>query len=309
MKPRKGRLSSKKVMGSWIYHKKIMVQTHPLLTTYDLTGAWVLGHNQRVTASELFAGARAQLLPSRLTEALSTLNGRISARTMLLLANTIDDTVANYASFRSSGIIEATRRVLHRVPTLSPVVVNPQTGYSATSIWMAEEMPHVYFIDIDTPETIADKQKRLSWYHLPQNLSLKGVGLSTTPLHEALRGFRPDVIEAIAAFCTADDFAHLLRYLRHVLVEGGWVIAPFPYAPGIENLSRNLTLFQRFAGKPRGVVESFDNIYRIMEVAGYHNIEILKLSDLAQDLDKPIPADIEVIAIAQALPLEETQTD
>jgi hypothetical protein len=283
-----------------------MAQTQPLPTSYDLTGAWVLGHNQRESASEMFAGARAQLLPSRLTEALSTLNGRIAARTMLLLANAPDDKVANYAAFRSEGIMEATRRVLRRVPTLSPVVVNPHAGYSPSSIWLAEEMPHVYFIDIDTPETMQDKQARLSWYTVPHNVSMKGVDLSTTPLHEALRGFRPDIVVALGAFCSPDDFAHLLRYLRNVMVDGGWVIAPFPYAPGIENLSRNLTLFQRFAGKPRGIVESETYVERIMDVAGYHNIEILKLSQLAQELDKPIPADIEVIAIAQALPLEET---
>jgi hypothetical protein len=288
------------------FHEQHMAQTHSIQTAYDLTGAWVLGHNQRESASEMFAGARAQLLPSRLTEALSTLNGRIAARTMLLLANTLDDRVAHYAAFRSQGLMEATRRVLQRVPTLSPVVVNPHAGYSPAFIWLAEEMPHVYFIDIDTPETTQDKQARLSWYTLPENLLLKGVDLSTTPLHEALRGFRPDIVVALGAFCSPDDFAHLLRYLRHVLVEGGWVIAPFPYAPGIENLARNLSLFQRFAHKPRGMVEHEDYIQRIMEVAGYHNIEILKLSQLAHDLKHPIPADIEVIAIAQALPLEAT---
>ena len=283
-----------------------MAQTHPLPSSYDLTGAWVLGHTQRESASEMFAGARAQLLPTRLTESLSTLNGRIAARTMLLLANAPDDKVSNYAAFRSEGVMEATRLVLRRVPTLSPVVVNPHIGYSPASIWLAQEMPHVYFIDIDTPETMRDKQARLSWCTLPENLSMKGVDLSTTPLHEALRGFRPDIVVALGAFCSPDDFAHLLRYLRNVMVDGGWVIAPFPYAPGIENLSRNLTLFQRFAGKPRGIVENEDYIQRIMDVAGYHHIEILKLSRLAEDLNKPIPADIEVIAIAQALPLEET---
>lgn len=278
---------------------------HTPSLSYDSTGAWVLGYNQRESASEMFAGARAQLLPSRLTEALSPLNGRIAARTMLLIANAIDDKIANYAAFRSFGLMEATRRVLMRVPSLSPVVVNPQAGYSPASIWLAEEMSHVYCIDIDTPETIDDKQQRLSWYNLPENLSMKGVDLLATPLHEALRGLRPDVVIAFGAFCSPDDFAHLLRYLRQVMVDGGWVIAPFPYAPGIDNLSRNLTLFQRFAGKPRGIVESEAYIHRILDVAGYHNIEIMKMSQLAKDLNKPTPADVEVIAIAQALPLDE----
>jgi hypothetical protein len=283
-----------------------MVQTQSSPLSYDATGAWVLGHNQREGASEMFAGARAQLLPSPLTEALSTLNGRIAARTMLLLANTPDDKVANYAAFRSEGMMEAVRRVLKRVPTSSPVVVNPQAGYSATAIWLAQELPYVHFIDIDTPETMEDKQKRLSSFRLPENLLQKGVDLSTTALHEALRGFRPDVVQTVGAFCSPDDFAHLLRYLRHVIVDGGWVIATFPYAPGIENMSRNLTLFQRFAGKPRGIVDSVDRIERIMDVAGYQHVEILKLSELAEEIGKPIPADIEVIALAQALPLEET---
>jgi hypothetical protein len=293
-------------MGLWFFHNKFMVQTHPSTLSYDLTGAWVLGHNQREGASEMYAGARAQLMPSRLTDSLSTLNGRIAARTMLLIANTLDGKVANYAAFRSEGMMEAVRRVLRRVPTPSPVVVNPQSGYSATSIWLGQELAHVHFIDIDSPEVIADKQKRLIGYTLPDNLLYKGVDLSTTPLHEALRGLRPDIVETIAAFCSPDDFAHLLRYLRHVMVDGGWVIAAFPYAPGIENLSRNLTLFQRFAGKPRGIVDKLDNIHRIMDVAGYRHVEILKLSEMAEELGKPVPADIEVIAIAQALPLEET---
>ena len=277
----------------------------PSSISYDLTGAWVLGHNQRASASEMFAGARAQLIPSKLTESLSNLNGRIAARTMLLIANSIDNKVANYAAFRSHGLMEAIHRVILRIPTVSPVVVNPQAGYSPASIWLAEELPHAYFIDIDTPETITDKKKRLSWYTLPDNLSMKGVDLLATPLHEALRGFRPDVLIAFGAFCSPDDFAHLLRYLRQVMVDGGWIIAPFPYAPGIDNLSRNLSLFQRFAGKPLGIVENEDFVYRILDVAGYRNIEIMKLASLARDLKKPIPADIEVIAVAQARPLEQ----
>ena len=274
----------------------------------NLTGSWVLGHNQRESGSELFAGARAQLLSSRLTHSLSTLNGRIAARTMLLMAHT-DDRVQNYAAFRTYGMMEVTRRVLYQVPSPSPVVLNPVAGYSPAYIWLAEEMPDVYFIDMDSPEVNQYKQTRLSWCSLPENLSFKAADLSVTPLHEALSGLRPDVVVALAAFSTVDDFAHLLRYLRHVMVEGGWVIAPFPYAPGIEHLSRNVTMFQRFAGKPRGLVHDIEHIHRILDVAGYHNIDVFKMSQLAQDLQMPQPADVEVIAMAQARPLDDRDSD
>ena len=256
-----------------------------------------LGHTQKQGGgSTLQAGGRAILIPSKITTALSTLQGRAAARTMLLMG--VSKALMNYTAMRPFAMMESIRRALP-AGVEKPLVVDPAGGYSPQLIWLAEEMPNVEFVEIDLPRVIRDKKRRLSGFHLPPNIRFVEADLSNTMLHEALDGQKPHVVITLAAYLAYDKFTNLLHYLQGILAEGGAVVAPFPYAPGVDDLARNSRLFRRFAGEPAGIVNSEDEIRGIMTKASFKAVTIYKFSDIAKDLEKPIPADIEIVAIAR----------
>jgi hypothetical protein len=255
----------------------------------------ILGHTQRQGGSELQAGGRALLNPSDMTFALSSMKGRMAARTMMALG--VNQSLMNYVGFRPHAVMEVIRRVTP-TDTQDAVVVDPAGGYSPQFIWLAESMPHVQFIEMDQPKTVDDKLQRLKNIPVPSNVTITAANLGVTPLHEALNGQRVDVVIALAAYAPSARFVELLRYLRKfVLKESGKIVAPFPYKPGVVDLAKNSQVFRKVAGNPVGMVEDIDEIRQIFRKADYPQVEIFKFSDLARDLNKPIPADIEIIAV------------
>jgi hypothetical protein len=103
---------------------------------------------------------------------------------------------------------------------------------------------------------------------------------------------------ALGAYVSHEAYTDLLIYLRDFLKPGGKVIAAFPYAGGIENLKANSSIFRRFAGEAEGVVENNEQLHQVFHVADYEIDGIYHLADMARDMHKPVPADIELIVIA-----------
>lgn len=263
----------------------------------DITGTWVLGYNQQQRGSELQAGARAQLIPSPLTHALSSLQGRMAARTMNMLFVGHLINVLNYAGFRPYAMMEAVRIALRGLNEPRPLVVDPMAGYSPQFIWLAEEMPDVEFLEIDHPDVINDKRERLKGFDLPPNFRMQGADLSKYALHDVLAR-RPSVVLALGTYVSHADYQQLLGYLKHVLVDEGRVIGAFPYARGIENLQTNSRIFARFAGNPVGMAEDKRQVAEIFQNSGYQVNVVYHFAEMAKQLNKPEPADIELLAIA-----------
>lgn len=259
-------------------------------------GAWVLGHTQKQKASSLHAGARAILLPSEITRALSTIHGRIAAQTMHNMG--IGPGMVNYAAFRPFGMMEAIRRTMAALPEQA-IVVDPAGGYAPQFIWLAEEFPQARFIEMDQPRTAQDKLRRLHALELPRNWEIRSYDLTRTPLHKALGRTQPNILLAQPAYVRKQDYLQLLHYLRQVLAPTSAVIAAFPYAPGIENMARDSLMFRRLAGNPIGMVRHTDEIQHTFESARYQNVRLFWLSEMAEQQGKPVPADIEVIAVAE----------
>ncbi|HEX2619181.1 MAG TPA: hypothetical protein VHL11_03510, partial [Phototrophicaceae bacterium] len=90
-------------------------------------GAWVLGHNQKQGTSTIQAGARAILIPSDLTRALSSIKGRVAAQTVLMMGGA--GKVINYASIRPYAINEVIKRVMSK-DVAHPLIIDPAAGYS-----------------------------------------------------------------------------------------------------------------------------------------------------------------------------------
>lgn len=258
-------------------------------------GAWVLGHTQQQGGSTLQAGARAEYIPSRVTLALSTLYGRMAARAM----GTLDSSKAliHYATLRPFAINELFKRLLRTFDNPA-TVVDPAAGYSPLLIWMAQEFPQHNFVELDTETLILDKIHR--FHHadvtIPQNLSLLAADLSVQRIKDVMYDDPIDIILANGTYVRTDDFRDLLHYLRtDVLSQQGAVVATFPYEPGIRNLLQQHWMFKRFAGVPRGIIPKVDVAVQTMRDAGYYQIQVFRLPQLANDLNRPIPNEVEII--------------
>jgi hypothetical protein len=265
----------------------------------DLKGAWVLGHNQLQSGSELQAGARADLIPSPITKALSSFKGRAAAKTMRFMFSGQLEPLLNYAALRPFAEMEAVKIALGDTPE-NKLVLDPAAGFAPQFFWLAEEMPETRFMEIDLVRWIEEKRYLLHPFGIPENLRLKGADLAAVPLHEVLSE-RADVILGIGAYVKHSAYQDMLEYLKRVLKDKGKVIGSFPFAPGVENLSQNSLIFRRLAGNPDGIVFSEEQLRKIFEGAGYELEAIVKFTDVAKKLNKPMPADIEIIAIARVL--------
>lgn len=261
-----------------------------------MQGNQVLGHNQQQDGSIIQAGARAILIPSDLTRALSSARGRIAAQTIILMG--ANQKLMNYAALRPFAIMEAIRRHMPEIP--HPVLLDPTTGYGAEYIWLAEEFPQATFIEIDRPDVIEDKRQRLRDFKLPSNVILEGVDFRKTTLEAGLRGRRVDMMVVLATYVTPAEFSEALRYFRTVMPKGLTVLAPFTYAPGMQEVQKSGILFRRFASEPSGTVQNHDEVRRVFRDAGYRDLGVYSFAELARDLGKPEPFDIEIIGVGRA---------
>lgn len=276
-----------------------MALSHPSPNTSNdplQNGSWALGHTQKQSGSILQAGARALVTPTPITQALSSMQGRMMARTVMAMG--VDEALFTYMGFRPYAINEVIKRELPS-NVEAPLLVDPASGFSPQFYWLAQALSHIHCIEMDLPKNMQTKRKNLQDFDLPSNLELVEADLTTQSLHEVLGERKAHVLITLAAYVKSSSFVDLLRYLHQMMAEEGFIVASFPYAPGFDNLMHTLSIFRRLVTKPIGIVQHEDDIMRIFEQANYSKVSLYKLSDLAEEMGKPKPADVEIIAIAR----------
>jgi O-methyltransferase involved in polyketide biosynthesis len=210
----------------------------------------------------------------------------------------VSEKLMNYAALRPYAIMEVIRR--HFPASIEhPVILDPTTGYGAEYIWLAEEFPQAEFIEMDRPDTIQNKVNRLKDFRLPKNLKFEGADLASRPLDEVLQGRRIDMMVVLGTYAQAKEFGSLLLYLRSILPAGSLVIVPFPFKPGVIEMANMNAIFRRFAAPPAGAVQNKAEAEDIFHRAGYRDITAYTFAELARDLGKPEPFDIELIAVGR----------
>lgn len=259
-------------------------------------GSWVLGHTQSQSGSVLQAGVRALVTNTPITMALSSMQGRMMARTMMAMG--VDEALFTYSGFRPYAINEVIKRELPSTVE-SPLLVDPASGFSPQYYWLAQALPNAHCIEMDLPKNMQVKRQSLRGFDLPSNLELLDVDLTTQSLQEVLGERKAHAFIALAAYVKSSSFVELLTYLHQVIADDGFVVASFPYAPGFDNLMHTLSVFRRLVTKPIGLVQHEEEIMGIFDKAGYSKVTFYKLSDLAEEMGKPRPADVEIIAIAR----------
>ncbi len=264
----------------------------------DTTGASVLGRNQTYGAgSQLQAGARAEQIDTPLMRALSTFGGRIAAQTMQYMFRGDSKALLNYVAFRPEAMKYAVKQALGE-QAAKKIVLDPAGGYSPVFYTLAKKYKSTHFIEMDVPKLMSSKIRALTPLGIPANLHLRPVDLQEQHLHE-IQPVSVDVMVTMGAYINHADYRSMLSYLQHTLNSQGYIIASFPYREGIENFQENSAVFSRIVTTPKGVVDSEKDIYTIFKGTDFTVTEIIKLSDLAKQQGKAIPADIELLAIAK----------
>ncbi|MEL6408626.1 MAG: hypothetical protein AAFR81_29935 [Chloroflexota bacterium] len=266
----------------------------------DTTGATVLRINQEQGAgSQLQAGARAELIDSPVTKALSTFGGRIAAQTMQYMFKGRMDGLMNYAAFRPRAMQYVLESLLGEPSeATNKRVLDPAGGYSPVFYWLAQKYNNVSFIEVDIPKVIENKRRMLYPLGIPRNLRLRDGDLSNQHLHEIVTR-RSDIMLTIGAYVTKAKFRELLDYLPHVMKSGAYLVASFPYLPGIDNFQQNSMIFSKIVTEPRGTIANEKVLHTIFRDTPFDLIESVCLSELAREREMPIPADIEIFAVAK----------
>ena len=261
-------------------------------------GLRLLQFNQKAgLGSHLQAGARAELIASPITKALGTRQGQMLAKTMRFLFRGNIDALLNYATIRPYAIMEAIRLCLGDNAD-NKVVLDPAAGYSPEFFWLAQEYPQTQFTEVDIHEVIEFKRAAFYPHGIPSNLRLRPVDLTRQGLHRVQKR-RVDVMVVLGAYVSHTNFRDALAYLDYFIQGDGFLIVPFPYAPGIDYFTDNSFIFTRLVATPVGALKGESDLNTIFEGTNFMLKQTIKLSDFARKEARAIPADIELIAIAQ----------
>lgn len=262
----------------------------------------ILGQNQEQGGSEMQAGARSILTPSPLLHALSTVRGRAVAQTMITLVNnplSINFT-AGRLRFLQTMLMNAVQN------HAQPVITLPACGYSPLGIWLAEDMPHATVIEIDIPEVMRRRQRRLRRANipLPQNLLTRPANLAQTPLSQVIAPYKPDVVDFTGAYYNPDELTRIARYLRSILAEKGTCVCYLPWAESIKVIKSGMRYFKDQIGETPGTISDVETPIRIFTNAGYSTVEVVFPSQIGPqiadryDLKMPV-LDVEVLVVAR----------
>lgn len=259
----------------------------------------LLGRTQEQGGSELQAGFRADFIPSPVTQALSTMRGRMIARTMSFMVS-----APGARHFIASRIPMIKQAIIQSIPpdVPHPLIVNTAAGYSPLGIWLAEALPHAEVVEIDLPEVMTRRQMRLkkAGITLPANLKSITADLGTIPLLDVLDGRNPHVIDWTGAYSPPDEMIRLTDYFRSILHEDGACVIYIPWQKGVDAVRAGTRFFKNQVGDTPGIVSTQAEIVDRLTQAGYSHVEVLMPSEFAPRIglaDEVL--DIEVLAVAR----------
>jgi O-methyltransferase involved in polyketide biosynthesis len=257
-------------------------------TSEDLLG---MGRTAGQRTAEMFAGLRAELMPMPETAALARMSGRIAARLMIALSS---KKVLNFVPVRSGSFTGLIKQVLGQ-ETAGKVVVEIATGFSSRGITLAKEMPGLQVIEIDLPDVVEEKRKRLenAKIAIPSNMSWKAADLGAQPLAEVLNQQRVDIVtaEGLMAYFAYPDITRIAKSVYQSLKPGGIFIADLGYmqAQGVQEASRIVQIFRRYTSSTPGAVYDEETAYRLFREAGYEQIELYRMPQTATLFNLPQP--------------------
>lgn len=246
------------------------------------------------------AGGRALLAPTPLHLALSSYNGRMTARVAIMLG--LPKSAQNFIAKRTEVVRHLMSAHIHKP---NPLTVDPFAAFSPLGYLLAEQFPQGTHLDIGKATVMQALESRLSnpLYKVPPlpNHRLVTLDYRTGGLQSVL----PQPADSILcnnAYYTRAESVQLLRYLQQFLAADGAIVTTFPHKLNIEKLRDSLRFFRSNVGDFPIEVSHPKQVIDIMQEAGYSDISVMYASDLAATLNLPTPIlDIEMFAVGRCV--------
>lgn len=237
-----------------------------------------IGNTQGQRAAEIICAIRAMQLPSPETDALARFGGRLFARVLLQLAGPLAVS-ANLIGVRTQAFYRIVKDYLADKPDAT--LVELAAGFSPRGVQIARDLPSLQVIEIDLPDVLADKQRRLKAGRgvvIPPNIEWRDGDLANTTLDEVLAGQQADMIvmEGLLPYFNYDDCLKILQQAYRNLKPGGQTLCDILYRQEMQEINR-LGVFSHYrqqAGSVKYHATSDDDLHKLFQEAGYTSTKI-----------------------------------
>ncbi|MEO8609202.1 MAG: class I SAM-dependent methyltransferase [Chloroflexota bacterium] len=284
-----------------------MAQSLPNLPEFNRSGEdkMALGHTPSTRSAELVAGARAILMNTPETMALSKMSGRIVSRFLSDIDRKIN--VMWFFPARMMAIESLTKE---RFPEDKPglLFVDVASGFSPRGLHMAQQYPSAKVIEIDLPEVVAEKQRRLQKGNIaiPPNLSWIGTDLGKANLSDVLEGRKADLItcEGLTLYLTQVENTRLFNQISSSLKAGGVMMVEIYFKDKLQHLRQNpnvnsvASFVFRMVGSVPGIMPNLETATTLMTEAGLAEIVDQPVTALMEIMGQPAPLDVISIVLA-----------
>lgn len=254
-----------------------------------------LGRTSAQRSAELIAAIRAEFLPTPETHALARRSARIFVRFLRLLPG--DKSPFHAVPVRQATITDIVRQALPAAPT--PVtVIELAAGFAVRGLQLARSLPQAQVIEIDLPDVIEAKQKRLSQIPgsiIPANLRWIAADIAQMPLTKLINPESVDVViaEGLLMYLSPETINRVASDVYTCLKPGGVFVADMIYRDGLQAVlaaSRWMApLVMRQIGTFRGLVDNAQQARALFQPAGYSTVDIHALSAIAAELHLELP--------------------
>ncbi|MEO8609139.1 MAG: class I SAM-dependent methyltransferase [Chloroflexota bacterium] len=250
-----------------------------------------MGRTAGQRTAEVFAGLRAELMRTPETDALTRISGRITAR---MIKSVGSPKVLNFVPVRDGSFTGLIKQALGNDGT-GKILVEVAAGFSARGLHLAKEMPNLQVIEVDLPDVVTEKHKRLERGHIaiPSNITWKSADLGVQPLSEVLGQQHVDVVtaEGLLPYFEFPDITRIARHMYASLNPGGVFIADlgFTDSQGAKEANGLVQIFRRYTRSSPGAVTDEETAYRLFREAGYETVELYRMPQTAALFDLPQP--------------------
>lgn len=273
----------------------------PSATTLHSSDTMGIGQTSGQRSAEIIAGIRAELRPTPEALALSKLGGRVIARVLMSIEK---PKAFNYIPNRMEVF---TALALRHVDPAAPFThVEIASGFSPRCVHLGIRYPHATFIEVDQPEVVREKQRRLRLHErdvkVPANLTWRAADLGVTSLSDVLENQLVDVVvaEGLMPYFKLEDVTRIAEHVRKSLKPGGAFMSSILYRPALEAGREVVRYYQRFIGALPGVVNDEQQAKKLFLDAGYASAEAYRVSGMAAEMKLPeTPLDGELIIVAR----------
>jgi O-methyltransferase involved in polyketide biosynthesis len=263
-----------------------------------------LGRTPGQRGAEIMAGIRAETMPSPITIALSRWSGRIVVRFMRGLSRNRSQGILNFMPVRTGGITALIKEAIGEQKG-SLLLVDIAAGFSPRGVELAQAYPNAEVIEIDLPDVIAEKKKRLERaqnFKVPANLHWRAADMGIKPLSEVLEGRTAHIIsaEGLTPYFPPPDLVKIVRQIHDSLKPGGTLVCDMAWREGIRQTQEVSSFLSRQAGNFLGAMDSQEQARGIFAEAGYSEVNIYLPSEVAQKYNLPQPVlDLQLLVTAR----------